>query len=79
MFGTVASSQLQGYEIQLGQGPDPTQWKTVVPERRDAVDSALLGAFPAREITARGQWTVRVVARDGSRQTRESRSPLNVQ
>jgi hypothetical protein len=38
----------------------------------------LLGTIPARDITARGAWTVRVVARDTRGSQRESRQPLNI-
>jgi hypothetical protein len=38
----------------------------------------VLGAIPVREITARGAWTVRVVARDTRGAQRESRPPLNI-
>jgi hypothetical protein len=59
-------------------GESPGQWKPVGGPRSQAVETGLLGAFPVREITARGAWTVRLVARDTRGSQRESRQPLNI-
>jgi subtilisin family serine protease len=77
-FGRVAGSDLRDYVIELGQGESPAQWKPVGGPRSQAVETGLLGAFPVREITARGAWTVRLVARDTRGAQRESRQPLNI-
>jgi hypothetical protein len=78
VLGTVTGSQLESYEIQLGEGPNPTSWKTLITERRPVVDN-LLGTLPHGAIGGRGRWTVRVVAQDSSKKTRESRATLNVE
>jgi hypothetical protein len=78
VFGTVAGSHLQDYAIELGQGEMPAQWKSIGAPRTQPAERALLGTIPIREITARGHWTVRVVARDSGGVTRESRSPLSI-
>jgi hypothetical protein len=78
VFGTVAGSHLQDYAIELGQGEMPAQWKSIGAPRTQPAERALLGTIPVREITARGHWTVRVVARDSGGVTRESRSPLSI-
>jgi subtilisin family serine protease len=77
-FGTVAGTDLRDYAIELGQGETPSQWKPVGNPRTQAVEAGLLGAIPVREITARGLWTVRLVARDTRGAPRESRQPLNI-
>jgi hypothetical protein len=66
------------YAIELGQGETPSQWKPVGRPRTQAVEAGLLGTIPVREITARGLWTVRLVARDTRGSPRESRQPLNI-
>jgi subtilisin family serine protease len=78
VFGTAMGSDLRHYTIELGQGEAPAQWKPVGGPRTQGVEVGLLGTIPIREITARGHWTVRVVARDGGGATRESRSPLSI-
>ncbi len=78
VYGTAGGSQLDRYEIQLGQGADPAQWRTLITERGRAVEGNVLGTFPVREITSRGEWTVRLLVHDTARKTRESRAPLNV-
>jgi subtilisin family serine protease len=77
-FGTVAGSDLRDYAIELGQGETPGQWKPVGGLRTQPVEAGLLGTIPVREITARGLWTVRLVARDTRGSPRESRQPLNI-
>ncbi len=80
VLGTVAGSQLDRYEIQLGkQGEDPANLKTDVTKRSKTVESNLLGAFPVGEISGKGEWVVRVAAYDTAGKVRESRSVLNVQ
>jgi len=79
VFGRVAGSRLERYEIQIGQGEAPTTWKTVITERGKAVDDGVLGTIPGREITARGHWVVRLLAYDTRQGVRESRGGLNVQ
>ena len=79
VFGRVAGSRLVRYEIQLGQGERPTAWKAVITEHGRAVEDGLLGSIPSREVTARGRWTVRILAHDAGQKVRESRGALNVQ
>jgi subtilase family protein len=77
--GTVDGNTLASYQVQLGQGDNPTSWKTLAAERGKSVADGLIAAFPVREITARGKWTVRVVAQDTDSRTREARGTLDVQ
>jgi hypothetical protein len=78
VLGTAVGSRLARYEIQLGAGPEPTRWKTIVTERGRAVEDGLLGALPAREF-ARGKWIIRLLAHDAARTTREARATLDVE
>jgi subtilisin family serine protease len=77
-LGRVAGSHLRDYVLEVGQGEAPAQWKAVGAPRTGAVEGGLLGTIPARELAARGLWTVRVVARDTRGAQRESRQPLNI-
>jgi hypothetical protein len=76
--GTVAGSALTGYTVQLGKGEAPESWKRVGQADR-AVENGLIGTIPLREITSRGTWTIRVVARDARGSEREARGTLNVE
>jgi subtilisin family serine protease len=75
--GTAVGSQIKSYELQLGQGEQPTTWKTVAKVEGKTVEDAVLGTFPVKEITAKGKWLVRVVAQDGKK-TKEARGTLDV-
>ncbi len=75
--GTAVGSQLKNYELQLGQGEQPSSWKTVAKVEGRTVEDAVLGTFPVKEITAKGKWLVRVVAQDGKK-TKEARGTLDV-
>jgi subtilisin family serine protease len=77
--GTVQGSELSGYAIEIGQGPSPAAWKAVTAPQAQGVEDGVLGTIPAAEFTARGPWTVRVVARDRRGQAREARTTFNVQ
>jgi hypothetical protein len=77
--GTAAGQTLASYQVQLGQGESPTGWKTVAVQRGTVVEDAVLASFSAREITARGKWTVRVIVQDTAGRTREARGSLDVQ
>ena len=79
VLGTVTGSELDGYVVELGQGEKPERWKPIGAPQPAPVPEGVLGAVPASEITAKGLWTVRVVARDKKGNRRESRASLNVQ
>lgn len=75
--GTAIGSLLKSYELQLGQGENPSSWKTVAKIEGKSVDESVLGTFPVKEITAKGKWLVRVVAQDGKK-IKEARGTLDV-
>jgi subtilisin family serine protease len=77
--GTADGSHFKGYTLQLGQGENPAQWKTVGPEAGTPVSEGVLAAFPVRELTARGRWSLRVLVTDTRGKTREARGSLTVQ
>jgi subtilisin family serine protease len=76
--GSVTGSDLAGYRLELGQGEAPDRWKPIGDLRTTAVPEGRLGVIPVSGITARGAWTVRVVAEDRKGNRRESRGTLNV-
>ena len=78
VFGTADGTTLKSYQVQLGRGEAPSSWKTVAVQADKSVDRGLLAAFPLREITARGKWTVRVVVQDTGGRTREARGSLDI-
>lgn len=77
--GTAVASDLARYRVELGKGEAPSSWKRVGPEGTAPVEDGLLGTIPIREITSRGTWTIRVVARDGAGREREARGTLAVE
>lgn len=79
VFGTADGTTLKSYQVQLGRGEAPTSWKTVAVQADKSVEDGLLAAFPQREITARGKWSVRVIVQDASGRTREARGSLDIQ
>jgi subtilisin family serine protease len=78
VLGSVTGSDLAGYRLELGRGETPERWKPIGDLRTTAVPEGRLGVIPVSEITARGEWTVRVVAEDRKGNRRESRGTLNV-
>jgi subtilisin family serine protease len=79
VFGTVAGSQLDRYDLKVGLADqDPSQWKAVAQGNRP-VESGLLGQFPMDEITGQGEWIVRLIAHDSAGKTGESRNSMKVE
>jgi subtilisin family serine protease len=78
VFGAVGGSRLERYEIQLGQGATPSTWKTVASVQAAPATGDLLGSIPSREIHSKGTWTIRLVAQDAAKKTKESRASLTV-
>ena len=76
--GTADGNRMASYQIQLGQGESPSSWKTVAAEKGKSVDGGVLASFSAREITARGKWTVRLLVEDSTGRTKEARGSLDV-
>jgi hypothetical protein len=78
VHGTADGNTLASYQVQLGQGESPTSWKTVAVEKDRRVVDGLVAAFPVREITARGKWSVRVIVQDTAGRVKEARGSLDV-
>lgn len=76
VMGTAAGSDLEEFEIQLGQGENPSEWKTVYDDD-DAVVNGIVGTFPVSEFTDVGKWTVRIIVKDDN-QTKEARGSIDV-
>lgn len=77
VFGTAASNDLDEYEIQLGQGENPTEWETVFDDDDNVVDG-VVGKFPTTVFNAVGKWTVRLVVKDGEGHVKEARGSIDV-
>lgn len=76
--GVAEGSKLERYEIQLGQGSKPVKWRTLLKEKGKTVRDGVLGTFPASELNAKGQWTVRLAVEDGTKM-KESRGSIEVE
>ena len=77
VHGTATANDLDEYEIQLGQGDNPTEWKKVFDEDDDIVDG-LVGQFPATVFTDVGTWTVRLVVKHDDGRIKEARGSIDV-
>jgi subtilisin family serine protease len=75
--GTAAGSRFERYEIQLGQGEQPTKWRTLSKGTKQ-VAAGVLAMIPAKELAAKGVWTVRLLAEDGIK-TKEARGSIEVE
>jgi subtilisin family serine protease len=76
--GTAVGSRMERYEVQLGQGAQPVKWKIVAKEKGQMVEDGALAVFPVKEITGKGEWTVRLVVEDGIK-TKEARGSLEIE
>ncbi len=79
VIGTVVGSDLKQFLLELGKGDAPGSWKQVGKVQVTPIQDRLLGTIPIGEITSRGTWTVRVVARDRKGNQREARGTLTVE
>jgi subtilisin family serine protease len=78
VHGAAVGHDFRSYTLELAKGEAPGTWKRVGAERTAQVEDGLLGSIPIREITSRGTWTIRVVARDHAGTQREARGTLTV-
>jgi len=76
--GTANGSHLQSYELQLGQGEVPEEWKTVYEVSGKSVEDGLLGRFPATVFTDLGVWIVRLVVKDDNGRVKEAWGSIDV-
>jgi len=79
VHGSVVGTALRGYTVELGKGEAPASWKPIGGGRPGPVEDGLLGAIPIAEITSRGKWAIRVVARDARGAERQARGTLDVE
>jgi len=77
VVGTAASNDLDDYEIQLGQGENPTEWNTVFDDDDNVVDG-VVGQFGTSVFTDVGKWTVRIVVKDDDGRVKEARGSIDV-
>jgi len=77
VLGTATANDLDEYEIQLGQGDNPTEWKKVFNED-DEVVNGVVGQFPATVFTDVGTWTVRLVVKHDDGRIKEARGSIDV-
>ena len=77
--GTVDGSSLAGYEVQVGKGKEPKDWRTVAKKPGRKISSGVVARLKPADFGAPGTWTVRVVARDRKGKTRESRAVITLQ
>ncbi|MDV2502326.1 MAG: S8 family peptidase [bacterium] len=77
--GTVDGSALAGYEVQVGKGKKPKDWRTVAKKPGRKITSGVVARLKPADFGAPGTWTVRLVVRDRGGRTRESRAVITLQ
>jgi hypothetical protein len=78
VLGTVEGSSLAGYQVQVGEGKEPKEWRTVSKQPPKEVSGGKVATLKPSDFGGPGTWTVRIVARDKKGRTRESRGVLNL-
>jgi hypothetical protein len=77
IVGTALMDDLHHYDLEAGEGPNPTTWIPITPGRQQGVDNALLGVWDTS--TARpGVYTLRLTLSDSLGNTHEGRSQIVV-
>ena len=77
--GTVDGSSLAGYEVQVGKGKKPKDWRTVAKKPGRKISSGVVALLKPADFGAPGTWTVRLVVRDRGGRTREARAVITLQ
>lgn len=79
VFGKAEGSEFTERRLQIGFGekPEPDDWITVQ-QSTEAVTAGQLGSIPASRFSKAGVWTVRVLAQDKRKLSRESRARLDL-
>lgn len=79
VVGTVEGSRLAGYEVSLGSGKEPKEWKTVRKKPAKKVAGDVLARLKPADFGAPGTWNVRLLVRDKGGRTRESQQVIELQ
>ena len=74
---TCAPQQLKQAWLELGQGEDPADWKSVAVPIREPVRSGVIQTVDPRELAGANQWTLRLIVEhaNGSRRVGLLRMP----
>lgn len=78
VVGTVDADQFKNAIIEIGQGQNPINWKTVSKEIRSPVKSGPLGIIPLEEVKGANEWVVRLLAEHKNGKKQEARYILNI-
>jgi hypothetical protein len=76
--GTADANALKSARLEIGQGDNPTSWKSVGAARKGAGPDAILGEIPAAALQGAKVWQIRVLVEHKSGATREARFKLNL-
>ncbi len=76
--GTVDADQFKSAVIEVGQGFNPSRWKSVSSEIRSSVKNGVLGKISLDEVSGANEWIVRLVAEHKNGRKQEARYVLNI-
>jgi subtilisin family serine protease len=70
--GTANANRFQRAWIEIGAGDEPTQWKQVGKEIKEAVSEGELAVIPAQEFAGATTWILRLISEDKDGEKREA-------
>jgi hypothetical protein len=73
VVGTALLDDLQRYDLEFGEGANPTVWSAITPGRRQGVDNALLGVWDTSALRP-GVYTLRLTLFDSLDNRHEGRA-----
>lgn len=73
VLGTAAADQFAEAWIELGEGDEPTQWKSAGKKLRKGVQDAALADIPGKEFGGASQWTLRLRVKHKTGREQEAR------
>ena len=77
IVGTAMMDDLQHYDLEVGEGPNPATWMPITPGRKQGVDNALLGVWDTSKVKP-GPYSLRLTLFDSLGNSHEGRAQLLV-
>jgi 1A family penicillin-binding protein len=77
IVGTALMDDLQHYDLEYGEGPNPARWSGITMDRQQGVDNALLGVWDTAGLKP-GPYTLRLSLFDSLGNKQEGRTQLTV-
>ena len=76
--GTLDADELRRGWLEIGQGTEPTSWKTVADELTQPIRNGIVGLIPASEFGGAAVWTIRLRAEHADGRQHQAWFELNI-